>query len=246
MSTDSNKVYGYYKSVLDAADKVREASTSSTAGSYPALAKNHAFVTDFEKVVSVLASRPEAPMLAAACREYQFGLVAVAFGLYRPAYASLRLSLELSLGAIRFSGQEVSFRNWLLDKKDLSWAEITDLDNGIYSAPFVRAFEPTYDPLRLAQRELAVSLYRECSEFVHGNASSNQALPATITYSAATADAWHSRSADFRRVLLFAVSLRYARDLPASAREILAPITIDQLGNIEAVRQTFQDSPGGK
>ena len=72
--------------------------------------------------------RPEMKVLENVAYELQFSIFLVASGLYRQAFASLRLILELALSGILFSSDEFYFRKWKQGLADVSWKRITDKD----------------------------------------------------------------------------------------------------------------------
>ena len=93
--------------------KCAEVLTESFAGPRAAdMAKSHAFIADLALWIGEMGSRPEAPVLQAALREYQFSLLALSFGQYRAAFSALRLSLELCFAAIQWSANERELREW--------------------------------------------------------------------------------------------------------------------------------------
>ena len=119
--------------------KCAEVLTESFAGPRAAdMAKSHAFIADLALWIGEMGSRPEAPVLQAAMREYQFSLLALSFGQYRAAFSALRLSLELCFAAIQWSANERELREWKRGQRDSNWGSLVDSDNGILSKQFVQ------------------------------------------------------------------------------------------------------------
>lgn len=201
--------------------------------------KRHASLADFELWTEVLRARPEAQLLCTALREYQFALLALVQGFYRHAFMALRLFLELSVQAVNLSASELQLRLWLSGTRDLNWNEMTDEDNGIFSADFVRAFCPELADEARHHRSLALKLYRECSEYVHGNPDSQASLPNTMEFSEVVFRAWHSKSESVHLVVHFVLAMRYLSSLTPKERNRLESVLIDKLGYVKGVRCYF-------
>src|SRR5215813_9292951 len=106
----------------------------SFTGSFAeAMAKSHAFIDDLALWIGELGTRPEVSVFQSALREYQFALLALSVGHYRAAFAALRLTLELSFAAVRWSTNERELREWRRGQRDGNWAELSDKENGILS-----------------------------------------------------------------------------------------------------------------
>ena len=128
--------------------------------------------------IGVLAGRPELPALNAAADELDSGLHNLACGLYREAYGNLRLNLELSIAAVKFSVDELALRQWLRDKSDIVWSGlIKDVDKETYAlnSAFVEAFNEDMGGRWSQFRAMANTLHRELSAHVHGAASTRRA-----------------------------------------------------------------------
>src|SRR5207244_3036704 len=110
----------HYMTLHSACGEVLNASfADDTTGLHAA---SHSFIVDLEAWHRhVLGSRPESTLLTAALAEYQFGLLAVVQGQYRQAFMALRLGLELLLGAVFFSANELELRVWLRGERDIVW-----------------------------------------------------------------------------------------------------------------------------
>jgi hypothetical protein len=196
----------------------------------------HHFVTDLYKWHDVLGSRPESGMLLAGIAEYQFALLAVVFGQYRQAFMSLRLSFELILGTAYYSANELKLRQWMKGTQDLIWAALIDPDSGVFSKPFVAAF---YEDLAVNAREyraIAESVYRECSEYVHGNANTHSAEGGKVIFQPQAFGTWHDKSRSIRLAASFGLCARYVQLMTSGQRGQLESVLLDQLGHITAVR----------
>ena len=200
---------------------------------------SHNFISDFETWIGVLSGRLEGSLLKSALREYQFALLALAQGQYRQSFMALRLFLELALSSIYFSANELELREWLKGQKDIAWNSLVDLDKGVFSKRFVRAFYEGLADEAPHYGTIAAAVYRECSEFVHGNALTHDALPATLTFAEDVFTDWHAKALSVRLVVVFALCARYLKDLKDNDHKLLEPHVIDSLGHIPAIRTIF-------
>ena len=200
------------------------------------MAKSHAFVADFALWITELGTRPEVPVFQAALREYQFSLLAVSFGQYRAAFSALRLSLELCLAAILWSTNERELREWKRGQRDSNWNVLIDRENGVLSKQFIRLFSDGLAAETAQYAGSAAAVYRECSEYVHGNANTHLVLPEQISFDASSFDSWHQKASVVRLTTSFALAARYLSDLDAAARARLEAMLLDYLGHSVGVR----------
>jgi hypothetical protein len=200
------------------------------------MAKSHAFIDDFAQWLEELSNRPEVPVFQAALREYQFALLALSIGHYRAAFVSLRLTLELCLAAIQWSANERELREWLKGQRDSNWATIIDNENGIFSKQFIRLFFEGLADEASGYRASAVAVYRECSEYVHGNAHTHQTLPEQIVFDSTSFDAWQQKASAVRLIITFALAARYIFDFDQNSRSRLEPMLMDYLGHSVGIR----------
>ena len=227
----------YYRRLHSDCGKVLDATFVSNTGDLQSA--SHSFVSDLEHWCSALVGHPESEMLKAAVSEYQFALLSLVQGQYRQAFMSLRLTMELLLGAVHFSGSELEFRVWSMGNQDLVWSAIVDDNSGVFSRRFVGAFfEGLTDEAR-HYRLIAETTYRECSEYVHGNAATHLLLPGTVTFSQGTFESWHQKAKSVRLTTSFALCCRYIRFLDAQTRNALEPLLADNLSHLAEVRAIY-------
>lgn len=200
------------------------------------MAKAHAYIGDLDKWASILAPRRESVALKAAMREYQFALLALSLGSYRSAFSALRLFLELSFASIRWSVNEQELREWLRGERDLNWKALADAELGILSKRVLRLYSEFFQDEASVYRSSAEAVYRECSEFIHGNAATNSALPATIQFDPKTFALWHDKADVVRLVVTFALAARYLVELSKLERSTVELGLLDILGHSRSVR----------
>lgn len=201
--------------------------------------KSHAFLTEIASWLDVIGNRPETFLLKSSAKEWQHSLLSLAQGQYAQAFRGLRLVLELDLQAIYLSSRAVELREWLESRKDTVWGEITDGDNGVFSARFARAFAPELEVHRKHYGGLAAKLYRECSECVHGNVPQQIALPEIFEFSDTVFGLWHQKADVAALIITFGLFLRYFRELGEGGKTSLEAILLDRLGHLPEVRAHY-------
>lgn len=228
-------IKGYLQQLLSKSDSIFELST--TAQNAKKIASSHIFISEMETWRKVLDQRQETELLKAAVLEYEFTLLALTQGHYRHAFRGLRLVLELVLQSVYLSANELLLREWLDNRADTVWNAIIDKDEGIFSQRFAKAFFPELTKDIQHYREMAVKLYRECSECVHGNVPICIPLPASLEFDQAVFDLWHSKASIVALIGHFALSLRYLPVVSESNISSLEQTLSDRLGHLEEVRK---------
>ncbi len=227
----------HFKSLHDECGLILLASTHDTNSS--SIAKSLQFANEMEQWIKFLELRAEAQLINVATLEYRFALLALAQGHYRQSFKSLRLVFELTLQAILLSADEICLREWLSNRKDTNWSSIVDEDNGVFSKRFSMAFFPELTDHIQHFRSLSISIYRECSECVHGNVPKHIPLPLKLEFNQEVFDLWHSKSDTVTLVLHFALALRYLKDFSGKEIEIIEPLLTDRLGHISQIRHVL-------
>ncbi len=196
----------------------------------------HNNAEDLDMLAGLLNERPEKQMFRLALVEYQHALYALAFSHYRQAHVSLRLFLELSLCSILFSAHEMDMHLWLKGKKDLNWNAITSKETGIFSKNFLTAFFDDMKEYSDEYHALALKLYRECSEYVHGNHLSYNGIDSEILFSAENIDSWLERADTAVLVVKFAFISRYLPHINSEGISKIQDLAMESFGALEPVR----------
>ena len=225
---------GHYDNLCTAMGDVLAASFADSNATK--MAKSHAFIADYGLWIEELHNRPETPVFESALKEYQFALFALSSGQYRAAFSALRLTLELSFAGVQWSANEREFREWMRGQRDSNWAALVDRENGILSKQFVRLFSEELADEAGQYLGGAVAVYRECSQYVHGNAYTHRAIPQTLVFDDALFNAWHDRASVVRLSVSFALAARYLSDLDDDVRARLECMLLDHLGHSGGVR----------
>jgi hypothetical protein len=203
-----------------------------------ALGKVHQVDDDLSEWV-VLIAGPETAQLLAARRELALAEFCAASGLYRQAFASLRLFLELSFAAVHFSVHEFERRRWNSDKSDFSWSKALDEESGLLSKQFVDEFAPQCRDDASSFAGDAARTYRYCSQFVHGKAKVSDELPDALEYSSEAVSDWCQHAASAGTAVLFLLYVRYGDGLDAHAHARLSEILITRFGHLNSIRTSL-------
>ena len=183
------------------------------------LGKYHVFSSDLLEWSNILKKqRTEMKVLENVAYELQFSVFLVSSGLYRQAFASLRLVLELALSGILFSSDEFYFRKWKQGLADISWSKIKDENTGIFSTTWLKAFynseldeKDINDIKNIAQ--LANKTYRQLSEYVHGGNDTWETIGSDIVFRQIELNLWKNLSDNTLRIILYSLLVRFSQDL---------------------------------
>jgi len=159
-------------------------------------------------------------------------------GLYRQAFSSLRLALEMGLAAIYFSASKLELHEWLDGRMDIKWSKLIDEDNGVLSKRFSKAFYSDLVDEVESYRSKAIIVYRKLSEYVHGNNETWIDGGIKLVYK----EDFFDRYCDFYRIvsetILFSAVCRYAKSFDESERESLQFLP-EEFSHISKIRELF-------
>lgn len=141
------------------------------------------FVNDFRTWVTCLKDIPQSILLFSSLNECATANLFCCQGLYKHSMISLRLCLEHCLYGIHMSSNDFYFRRWKSGHEDMKWATITDSNTGIFSKSFIRAYAPEFEDRSAELNSITSNVYRECSEYIHGNYSKLNCLPGQNEFS---------------------------------------------------------------
>ena len=202
---------------------------------YPSIAKNFSFVDDYGLWIRTIDNYPETIIYKNAIRAYQEALSNMLMGLYQPAFMGLRYFLERTLMGVYFSANELELRTWLAGNRDTYWSELIgeegedkerkdgaqNVNRGLFSLKFTRAFFEDFDKICLQFRSMTKNVYRECSEYVHGNPHVIQKLGEKLDYSEELSKQWNENADTIACCILYAFMMRYWNSLNEQQREPL-------------------------
>lgn len=159
-------------------------------------------------------------------------------GLYRQAFSSLRLALEMGLAAIYFSASKLELHEWLDGRTDIKWSRLVDEDNGVLSKRFARAFFSEMTDEVEHYRSKAISVYRKLSEYVHGNNETWVNGGIKLSYKEDLFDKYCDYYRTASEIILFSAICRYAKLFDDSDRESLQFLP-EEFSHILKVRELF-------
>lgn len=233
------KVAEHYKKLGKEALDIIEKSMSNE--DLDLLSSNHAFLHDFAVWLDVLKDRPESSILKNAIKEYQLALLSNNQGMYQQAFMSLRFFLERTLVAVLFSANEIELNLWKIGERDTYWSEIAGVDKetkqhqGIFSSKFCRAFFPELKNEVPHFSAITLKVYRECSEFVHGNKNVMDKIPEKLEYSEELFYEWNIKANTIKRVILFVFCLRYLNQFKEDEIKKIAVTILDEFNSIAQI-----------
>lgn len=234
----------HYRSLMRHSETIME-SMLSDREALEALTVSHNYLLDFDQLKLAVAGRPEVKSFDAGVKEYQFALFALAAGQYRHAFVGLRLFFELMLVTVQFSAHEIEYRMWAKDSKDINWNALKDPQSGVFSVNFINAFNPGFSESSRQYLSIAEAVYRECSEFVHGNAGTHASLPSSIVFNKDVCLLWKEKAETIRLLIVFVFSARYLNYVSTEARDSMEPLVLDAIGHLPAAQAAF-DKPSGE
>jgi hypothetical protein len=234
------KVTDHYKKLGQQATEIQKNSLKNK--DLKLLSSNHAFLNDFAIWLEILKDRPEGNILKNAIKEYQLALFCNNLGMYQQAFMGLRFFLERNLAAILFSAYEIELNLWKIGERDTYWAELVDKDKGLFSSKFCKAFFPELKDEIIHFSSMTVKVYRECSEYVHGNNSVIDKIPSKLEYSKDLFYEWNTKADTIKRIVLFAFCLRYLKHLKKEEIKKITDTISEEFKSITQIIEILKSS----
>lgn len=229
----------FYAGLHDSVRLAMEEATADPTEFGPAQQRIH----ELDRWRGLVSMRPEAIVLQHAVNEATVGLLLLVSALYRPAFMSLRLFLELSLASIHFSANRLELAEWLKGSRDVKWSGLMDPDNGVLSTRYADAFFPELRTSVRNYNAIASKVYRELSEYVHGNQHTWGGRTDNIAFDKDLQSRWFAHFSAASTAVTYALSLRFLKDLRTEDVIAVSEIVNDCLGHLEPIRD-FLGSAG--
>ncbi|WP_372950178.1 hypothetical protein [Mariniphaga sp.] len=185
-----------------------------------------------------LTDKNEKELLATASSQIESAILSSTLGLYRQAFASLRLAFEMALGVAYFSIDKLEHAEWLKGKGDIKWSSLIDKDNGVLSLRFCNAFFEELTGYIEDYNERAAAVYRSLSEFVHGNSETWTKSGIRLKYNNDLIEQFFKQLFEISEIILFTLSCRYLNAIPTTERETMEFLSA-QLSHIDPIRVLF-------
>lgn len=221
----------YLKLNRDVADAI-ELATADPAEIGPIQEKLDA-LTQWERA---LASRPECRVLLSAISEATVGAFLLISGLYRPAFVSLRLFLEMSLAMVHFSSNRLDLAEWTQGRTDVNWSALIDAEGGVLSRRYANAFFPDLKETVGTYNAIGKRTYRELSEYVHGNSHTWGNTNVAIEFNRDLQSQWASHFEAATGVVMYALALRFLNELGPAEIAPLSSTIGNSLGHIQPIQ----------
>lgn len=172
----------------------------------------------------------------------ELSLVSQTYCFYRNAFASLRLSLEMLFGCVYFSTSLLEYIEWEKSSRDLNWSTINNLDNGILSHRFANAFFPDLGNERCKYFTRVNELYRDLSEFVHGNHHTWKLNADAIRVDKSEIVRYGKNLNEFNEIVNYVLCIRFIKKLKKQELELIEPIIIGSLSHIISIHNHFAEN----
>ncbi|PFA22246.1 hypothetical protein CN373_10825 [Bacillus cereus] len=167
-------------------------------------------------------------VLKEVCYDLLSSLYIAGQGMYRNAYICLRSALELGVSFTYFIDRNYDYLLWKVNDYDMKWSTLKDPDNGLLSKKYFSLFLGDIEVSELIEKFKTV--YRECSEYVHGKYKYMHTIgEQKILYQKEKIETWASMFIDIVKLLNILYTIRFteyansfADDKKISLKEILS------------------------
>lgn len=231
--------YDYKKIYSDMLTRQSSVLEDCCSGELENFSASYMFISDFEKWIIYLEKADEVILYRTAIDEYAKVLYLMICGLYRESYIALRFFLEHTLFGIYLSTNKLNYRLWTINKFDMKWSIITDEDSGIFSKKFFLAFSPELIEYNTELLEICKEIYRELSEYTHGNLPATKVLPKEWRFDQEVFSDINQKIESIRYLITFLFFVRYKFRLNAAAIAELENPIIDVIGQHPEVQAFF-------
>jgi hypothetical protein len=178
----------------------------------------------------------EREMLATVSAQLESGSINVMLGLYRQAFTSLRLAFEMGLGTVYFSLNKLDHFEWMKGNNDIKWGRLIDKDSGVLSKRFSNAFFPELTQYMEAYNERAAMVYRNLSEYVHGNSGTWAQSGIVIKLNPELIKQYFSLLKSVSEIILFTLCCRYLKTIDKEHFDAIEFIPTE-LNHISPIRE---------
>jgi len=225
----------YYRTISEATHTIFEKSVTHC----DFLGKVADYSASVQDWMDVISPNQEKHMIDHSLEQIEFSCLSLLSGMYRQSFSSLRLALELLFGAIYFSAYKLEYIEWRNGSGDLNWQTMNDKDNGVLSKRFSDAFFPELSIYVETQRNMTKSVYRELSEFVHGNYSTWNREKPSLAINEDLIEKYKCKFESISLISHFLLSMRYLKEVQIEDLHKIEPHVMDELQNIAEIRLIF-------
>lgn len=225
-------VNDYYKKLNSETSRIFDESLKKNS----IQSQTHDLISNFQIWHKILEAHESSSMLLNSIEELDVSCLQMMQGIYRGAFASLRLSLEMLCGSIYFSAHNIEFKEWSLGNKDLMWSYLSCPDNGILSKRFSDAYFPELNSTTSVFHERIKKLYRQLSEMVHGNNKTWNYSNPSLSFNENLRGNYESYLEEYTVISNYLLCLRYLNSISEIDIAKVESHLIDHLSTIEEIR----------
>lgn len=202
---------------------------------YPKIASANAFIDDYSIWLEWIGRKYGIEIFSLAATEYETAILFCLQSLYKQAFTALRASLEHTLFGIQLTTSLYQYLSWKQNSKDVYWSEITDTDTGLFSHNYFSIFSPELASSSSLILELAKRVYRECSEFTHGNYTAWKSLREPELYDEKLIAKFLDTIDSVKYIIEYSFFTRFAKEISASDIEAFEPQISEYLGHFKEI-----------
>lgn len=225
-------VNDYYKKINSETSRIFDDSTKDNG----IQSLTHDLISNLQIWHNLLSSHESALMLLNSIEELDISCLQMMQGVYRGAFASLRLSLEMLCGSIYFSAHNIEYKEWTMGNKDLMWSNLSCPDNGILSKRFSDAYFPELSNSTSGIQIKIKTLYRQLSEMVHGNNKTWNYDNPSLSFNESLRTNYKTHVEEYTIISNYVLCLRFLNFITPEGIEKVESHIIDHLSNIEEIR----------
>ncbi len=180
----------------------------------------------------------EKEMLQTVSSQLETATFSACKGMYRQAFVSLRLALEMGLASAYFSVHKLQLHEWLDGRGDIKWSSLICENEGVFSTRFSKAFFEEFGKDMGTYRDRATNRYRLLSEYVHGNNETWESSEIELSFDEPKLNNYFLSAKDVSEILLFVLSCRYLKSFSPDLLESLEFVP-EEMKHLGYVREFF-------
>lgn len=181
----------------------------------------------------------EKNLLKIVSRQIETSAFNMSLGMYRQAFSSLRLAFEMVLGVVYFSINKLEHNEWINGKNDIKWSRLIDEDSGVLSKRFASAFFYELSTDIVKSNSKAKCLYRELSEYVHGNNETWHNNEIVFKKNDKLINEYFKLFDRFSNIALLILFCRYIKSLDQMSIDNISEFFLEEMSEYSPIREFF-------
>lgn len=208
---------------------------SLSSSHYTLFANANAFIDDYGLWQKWIAEKYGIEIFSLALSEYETALLFAVQSLYKQAFSSLRAYLEHTLFGIQLTTNLLQYLNWKQDAQDVYWSQIVDLDSGLFSSNYTSVFFSELCASSKLILDLAKRVYRECSQFTHGNYSAWEVIKYPPVYDEKAFVKFLDEAESIKYIIEYSFFIRFIKEIPEEKITDFESQIRESLGHLKEV-----------